>query len=86
MILPAYFPISDLESSFSIIVNYNHYYTYEYYIFMAKKEMYPIERKMDEDNLNRLIRSVERSAKVLKRLLFLSTDTVVILFKKLQGE
>jgi hypothetical protein len=53
---------------------------------MAKKEMYPIERKMDEDNLNRLIRSVERSAKVLKRLLFLSTDTVVILFKKLQGE
>ena len=37
---------------------------------MAKKEMYPIERKMDEDDLNRLIKSLERSTKMLKRLLF----------------
>ena len=37
---------------------------------MAKTEMYPIERKMSEDELNRLIRSLERSTKVLKRLLF----------------
>ena len=37
---------------------------------MAKKEMYPIERKMDEDDLNRLLRSLERSTKVLKSLLF----------------
>ena len=37
---------------------------------MAKKEMYPIERKMYEDNLNRLIKSLERSTKMLKRLLF----------------
>ena len=37
---------------------------------MAKKEMYPIERKMDEDDLNRLIKSIERSTKMLKRLLF----------------
>ena len=32
--------------------------------------MYPIERKMDEDDLNRLIKSIERSTKMLKRLLF----------------
>ena len=37
---------------------------------MAKKEMYPIERKMDEDDLNRLIKSLERSTNMLKRLLF----------------
>ena len=37
---------------------------------MAKKEMYPIERKMSEDDLNRLIKSLERSTKMLKRLLF----------------
>ncbi len=37
---------------------------------MVKTEMYPIERKMAEDDLNRLIRSLERSTKVLKRLLF----------------
>lgn len=37
---------------------------------MAKKEMYPIERRMDEDDLNRLIKSIERSTKMLKRLLF----------------
>ena len=37
---------------------------------MAKTEMYPIERKMAEDDLNRLIRSLERSTKMLKRLLF----------------
>ena len=37
---------------------------------MAKKEMYPIERKMTEDDLNRLIKSLERSTKMLKRLLF----------------
>ena len=37
---------------------------------MAKKETYPIERKMTEDDLNRLIKSLERSTKMLKRLLF----------------
>ena len=37
---------------------------------MTKKEMYPIERKMTEDDLNRLIKSLERSTKMLKRLLF----------------
>ena len=37
---------------------------------MVKKEMYPIERKMTEDDLNRLIKSLERSTKILKRLLF----------------
>ena len=37
---------------------------------MAKKEMYPIERKMTEDDLNRLIKSLERSTKMLNRLLF----------------
>ena len=37
---------------------------------MTKKEMYPIERKMSEDDLNRLIKSLERSTKMLKRLLF----------------
>ena len=37
---------------------------------MAKKEMYLIERKMDENDLNRLIKSLERSTKMLKRLLF----------------
>ncbi|WMT44428.1 MAG: transposase [Cuniculiplasma divulgatum] len=37
---------------------------------MVKTEMYHIERKMDEDNLNRLIKSLKRSTKVLKRLLF----------------
>ncbi len=38
---------------------------------MAKTEMYPIERKMADDDLNRLIKSLERSTKVLKRLLFI---------------
>ncbi len=38
---------------------------------MVKTEMYPIERKMNDDDLNRLIRSLERSTKVLKRLLFI---------------
>ena len=37
---------------------------------MTKKEMYPIERRMSEDDLNRLIKSLERSTKMLKRLLF----------------
>ena len=37
---------------------------------MAKKEMYPIERKMAEEDLNRLIKSLERSTNMLKRLLF----------------
>jgi len=37
---------------------------------MVKTEMYPIERKMADDDLNRLIKSLERSTKVLKRLLF----------------
>lgn len=33
--------------------------------------MYPIERKMADDQLNRLIRSIERSTKILKRLPFI---------------
>ncbi len=37
---------------------------------MVKTEIYPIERKMSEEDLNRLIKSLERSAKVLKKLLF----------------
>ena len=38
---------------------------------MVKTEIYPIERKMGNDDLNRLIRSLERSTKVLKKLLFI---------------
>lgn len=38
---------------------------------MVKTEMYPIERKMSDDDLNRLIKSLERSTKVLKKLLFI---------------
>ena len=38
---------------------------------MVKTEMYRIERKMPEDDLKRLIRSLERSTKILKRLLFI---------------
>jgi len=38
---------------------------------MVKTEMYLIERKMTDDDLNRLIKSLERSMKVLKRLLFI---------------
>lgn len=38
---------------------------------MAKTEMYPIERKMSDEDLNRLIRSLERSARVLRKLLFI---------------
>ncbi len=37
---------------------------------MARKEVYAIEMKLSEEELNRLIRSLERSAKVLKKLLF----------------
>ena len=37
---------------------------------MARKEVYAIERKLSEEELNRLIRSLERSANVLKKLLF----------------
>ncbi|MGP6208054.1 hypothetical protein ACNF42_08530 [Cuniculiplasma sp. SKW3] len=33
--------------------------------------MYRIERKMPEDDLNRLIKRLERSTKILKRLLFI---------------
>ena len=38
---------------------------------MVKTEMYPIERKMSDEDLNRLIKSLERSARVLKKLLFI---------------
>ena len=38
---------------------------------MVKTEIYRIERKMPEDDLKRLIRSLERSTKMLKRLLFI---------------
>ena len=38
---------------------------------MVKKEMYPIERKMTDDDLNRLIKSLERSTRILKKLLFI---------------
>jgi len=38
---------------------------------MVKTEIYPIERKMSNDDLNRLIKSLERSTKVLKKLLFI---------------
>ncbi|EQD29120.1 transposase ISA1083-3, partial [mine drainage metagenome] len=38
---------------------------------MVKMKMYPIERKMRDDDLNRLIKSLERSTKVLKKLLFI---------------
>ncbi len=38
---------------------------------MAKTEIYPIKRMMTDDDLNRLIRSLERSTKVLKKLLFI---------------
>ncbi|MFG1450564.1 MAG: hypothetical protein AAE983_08015 [Thermoplasmataceae archaeon] len=38
---------------------------------MAKTEVYPIERKMSDEDLNRLIRSLERSARVLRKLLFI---------------
>ena len=38
---------------------------------MVKTEMYKSERKMPEDDLKRLIRSLERSTKILKRLLFI---------------
>ena len=38
---------------------------------MVKTEIYPIEQKMSNDDLNRLIRSLERSTKVLKKLLFI---------------
>ena len=37
---------------------------------MARKEVYAIERKLSEEELNRLIRGLERSVKVLKKLLF----------------
>lgn len=38
---------------------------------MVKKEMYAIERKISEEDLNRLIASIERSTRVLKKLLFI---------------
>ena len=38
---------------------------------MVKTEMYTIERKMTNDDLNRLIRCLERSTRVLKKLLFI---------------
>jgi putative transposase len=38
---------------------------------MVKTEIYKIERKMTEDDLTRLIKSLERSTKILKRLLFI---------------
>jgi putative transposase len=38
---------------------------------MAKTEMYAIERKISDDDLNRLIKSLERSTRILKKLLFI---------------
>jgi hypothetical protein len=38
---------------------------------MVKTEMYAIERKISEDDLNRLIKSLERSTRILKKLLFI---------------
>ncbi len=54
---------------------------------MAKTEIYPIKRMMTDDDLNRLIRSLERSARVLKKLLFIryrySGDSVEEAAKKI---
>jgi hypothetical protein len=38
---------------------------------MVKKDMYPLERKVNDEDLNRLIRSLERSTRILKKLLFI---------------
>jgi hypothetical protein len=38
---------------------------------MVKTEMYAIERKISDDDLNRLIKSIERSTRILKKLLFI---------------
>ena len=38
---------------------------------MVKTEMYAIERKISDDDLNRLIKSLERSTRFLKKLLFI---------------
>ncbi len=51
---------------------------------MAKTEMYPIERKMGDDNLNRLIRSLERSTQDLNRLFFIRYDMMMILLNQHQ--
>ena len=54
---------------------------------MVKTEMYQIERKMSDDDLNRLIKSLERSTKVLKKLLFVryryDGDSVEVASRKL---
>lgn len=38
---------------------------------MVKKDMYPLERKVNDEDLNRLIRSLERGTRILKNLLFM---------------
>ena len=38
---------------------------------MVKTEMYAIERKISDEDLNRLIKSLERSTRILKKLLFI---------------
>lgn len=54
---------------------------------MVKPEIYRIERKMPEDDLKRLIMSLEGSTKMLKRLLFIryryNGDSVEIASRKI---
>ena len=38
---------------------------------MVKTEMYAIEREISAEDLNRLIKSLERSTRILKKLLFI---------------
>lgn len=53
---------------------------------MVKTEMYPIEKKMTMDELNKRIKSLEKNVKVLKRLYFVryrySGDSVEVASRK----
>ena len=53
---------------------------------MVKTEMYPIEKKMTMDKLNKRIKSLEKNVKVLKRLYFVryrySGDSVEVASRK----
>jgi len=53
---------------------------------MVKTEMYPIEKKMSMDELNKRIKSLEKNVKVLKRLYFVryrySGDSVEVASRK----
>ncbi|HEC92516.1 MAG TPA: transposase [Candidatus Atribacteria bacterium] len=53
---------------------------------MVKTEMYPIEKKMTMDELNKRIKSLEKNVKVLKRLYFVryrySGDSVEVTSRK----